>query len=136
MINYCIFATLLQTVMEHIKKFIGFNADFMGSLVAMICAVHCMALPLMLSIGLVSSTHHNHAFDFIFMATGLLIAAFVLVKDFMKHRDISPLLISILGFVVLFIGVESHGSLFFLSVTGGLLITFAHFKNWRLSHKH
>jgi len=118
------------------RKFIGLHADFIGSLAALICAVHCMAFPLLLSIGLVSSTTHNHAFDFIFMAGGLLIAAYVLIKDYLTHKDFSPLFISILGFISLFFGVESHGALFGLSVLGGSLITFAHYKNWKLSHKH
>ena len=123
--------------MEHIKRFIGFNADFAGSLAAMICAVHCMAFPLLLSFGLVSSTHHNHAFDFIFMAGGILIAGYVLVKDYIyKHRQLGPLFISALGFLLLFFGIQSHGELFLLSVSGGLIITFSHFQNWKLSHSH
>lgn len=123
--------------MEQIKRFIGFNADFAGSLAAMICAVHCMAFPLLLSFGLVSTTGHNHAFDFIFMAGGLLIAGYVLVKDYItKHRQTAPLLISVLGFVLLFFGIQSHGELFLLSISGGLMITFSHYQNWKLSHKH
>lgn len=122
--------------MEYIKKFIGFNPDFIGSMTAIVCAIHCMMFPLLLSIGLVNSTHHNHAFDLIFMAAGLGIAAYVFIKDFRQHGDIVPLLISIIGFAVLYVGVQSHGSLFFLSITGGVLITIAHFKNWKLSHKH
>jgi len=122
--------------MDQIRKFIGFNPDFIGSAAALLCAVHCMVFPLLLSIGLASSTHHNHMFDFVFMIFGIGIAAFVLVRDYMKHRVFVPVLISIFGFVLLYCGVESHGSMFYLSVTGGVLITYAHFQNWRLSHRH
>ena len=122
--------------MEQIKKFIGFNADFVGSLAAIICAIHCMIFPVLLSVGLVNTTSHNHAFDFIFMAGGLLIALYVLVKDAMKHKNMLPSFLALIGFVTLFFGVESHGELFFLSVTGGILITIAHYHNWKLTHQH
>jgi len=122
--------------MEQIKRFIGFNPDFIGSLAALVCAVHCMVFPVLLSIGLVSSSSHNHAFDFIFMAAGIVIAAYVLVKDYLKHKVFLPLAISTMGFFVLFVGVESHGSLFFLSVIGGVMVTAAHYHNWKLTHSH
>lgn len=122
--------------MEQIKRFIGFNADFMGSLAAIICAIHCMIFPILLSVGLVTTAHHNHTFDFIFMTAGLLIALYVLIKDARIHGKILPSVLACMGFLVLFIGIQSHGELFFLSVTGGILITVAHYHNWRLSHSH
>lgn len=126
---------ICNTVTRSMKRFIGLNADFVGSMAALICAVHCMAFPLFLSLGLISSTHHNHAFDFIFFAFGVGIALYVLVKDyFKKHKNAQPSIIAIIGFVVLFFGIQSHGQLFYLSVTGGLMVTASHYINWKLSH--
>lgn len=120
--------------MEKVKQFIGFNPDFIGSVAALVCAVHCMAFPVLLSIGLVSNASHNHAFDFVFLLVGLGIAGYVLAKDYLKHRNVQPLVIAIIGFIVLYIGIESHGKYFLLNVLGGVMITVSHFINWRLSH--
>ncbi len=132
----CYFCNVV-TFMRHtivMKRFIGFNADFLGSAAAIICAIHCMAFPILLSIGLVTTTGHNHTFDLVFLGSGLIIALYVLIKDYRtKHRSAKPIIIAFVGFISLYIGVQSHGSLFWLSVIGGVMITFAHYTNWKLS---
>lgn len=119
-----------------ISKFFGFNLDFAGAATAMLCAVHCAAFPLLLSVGLISNTYHNHTFDLVLMAIGVAIAGYILIKDFSSsHKNVFPLTLAGLGFIVLFAGIQTHGEHFYLNVLGGLLIVASHFLNWKLSHR-
>ena len=79
---------------------------------------------------------HNHAFDWVVIGLGIVIAAFSLVKDYLqKHRVITPLILGLLGFVLLIIGtVVHHGPFVIASVLGGLLVASAHVVNWKKSH--
>ena len=120
-----------------INKFFSLNLDFAGATAATLCALHCAAFPLLLSLGLVSNTHHNHTFDWVFMSIGILIAGYILVKDYTgNHKNFLPIVIAGVGFITLYTGIETHGEYFYLNVIGGLLIILSHFYNWKLSHKH
>jgi len=117
-----------------IEKFFGFNLDFAGAATAAVCALHCTAFPILLSLGLISSTHHSHMFDWIMMSVGIVIAGYILVKDYaFFHKNVTPLVTAVLGFVALFAGIETHGNYIFLNILGGLLIVASHFFNWRLN---
>lgn len=116
-------------------KFFGFNLDFAGAATATLCALHCAAFPILLSLGLITSTHHNHIFDWVLMSIGILIAGIILSKDYFSgHKNVIPLILAGIGFFTLFIGIESHGQYTYLNVMGGLTIVVSHLFNWRLSH--
>jgi hypothetical protein len=118
-----------------ISRFFGFNFDFVGAITASLCAVHCTVFPVLLSLGLTSNSTHNHTFDFTMMSVGVLIAGYSLVRDYMKiHKSPQPLFLALVGFITLFIGIETHGELFLLNIIGGLMIVGSHLLNWRLSH--
>lgn len=118
-----------------ISRFFSLNYDFAGAAAASLCALHCAAFPLLLSMGLVSNTAHNHTFDWVLMSLGIVIAGYILIKDFTtSHKNILPIIIAGIGFFTLFTGIETHGEHFYLNVIGGLLIVGSHFLNWKLSH--
>lgn len=118
-----------------ISKFFSLNLDFAGAAAASLCAVHCAIFPVLLSFGIISNTNHNHTFDWILMSIGIVIAGYILVKDFtFNHKNILPLIIAGVGFITLFTGIETHGDRFYLNILGGLLIVASHFLNWKLSH--
>ena len=118
-----------------ISRILSLNYDLAGATAATICALHCAIFPVLLSFGLVSSTAHNHTFDWVLMSIGIIIAGYVLVKDYaFSHKNLLPLSIAAIGFITLFTGIETHGEFFYLNVLGGLLIVGSHFLNWRLSH--
>ncbi len=117
------------------NKFLGLNLDFAGTLTAAICAVHCTVFPLFFSLGFTSTAHHSHTFDYWMMFIGVAIAGYVLVRDLVQvHRSYFPILIAIIGFILLFSGIESHGGLFFLNILGGCMIILSHLMNWKISH--
>lgn len=118
-----------------ISRFFSLNYDFAGAAAATLCALHCAAFPILLSFGLVSNSAHNHTFDWVLMSIGIVIAGYILVKDFYSiHKNILPIAIAGIGFITLFTGIETHGEYFYLNVMGGLLIVASHLLNWRLSH--
>lgn len=99
---------------------------------SILCALHCSAVPVFISLGLVSGAghSHNHLFDLFLAFVGLVIAIFTLVKDYNIHKSATPLITAFAGFTILF------GSLLFvenvvLNIVGGLTITAAHFLNLR-----
>ncbi|MBK9254754.1 MAG: MerC domain-containing protein [Saprospiraceae bacterium] len=118
-------------------KYFKINADTAGFFTSMLCALHCSAIPVLISLGLVGtgSWLHNHLFDWIIIGIGVVIASYSLVGDFIsKHRRILPLSMAAVGFLFLLIGmVEHHGWMLVFSVVGGLLVASSHMINFRYS---
>ena len=118
-----------------IRKFFGLNLDFAGAATASICALHCAAFPVLISLGIISGASHNHLFDLSLMFIGIVIAGIILIKDFTSiHRNILPIAIAGIGFIALFAGIESHGEQVYLNLIGGGLIVLSHYTNWRISN--
>ena len=119
-----------------IRKFFGLNLDFAGAATASICALHCAAFPILISLGILSGSSHNHMFDLSLMFIGIVIAGIILVKDFTSiHRNIFPIAVAGIGFIILFAGIESHGDQVYLNLLGGALIVASHYLNWNLSQR-
>lgn len=119
------------------KKIFKFNADVAGFWTSMLCAVHCSAIPILMSLGMIggNSLAHNHTFDWIIIGLGLVIAGYSLVGDYNKHKNKLPLVIALTGFVFLFIGmIDHHGWMLVFSVTGGLMVASSHIINHRVGH--
>lgn len=131
-----IFAPELPKYLFLMKSFFQINADSAGFFTSMLCAVHCSAVPIMISMGLLStgSWLHNHAIDWFVIGIGIVIASYSLVGDFVrKHRNPLPLTMALVGFVLLLIGMmEHHGWMLVLSVLGGLSVATSHMVNHRL----
>jgi uncharacterized membrane protein YfhO len=112
-----------------------FNLDFAGMAASILCALHCIALPLFLSLGLTTSSSllHNHSFDIAIIGIGIVIACLSLLSDYKKHKSILPLSCILVGFVVLIYGLKSgHGyEHAAISVLGSLIVTTAHIVNWK-----
>ncbi|KXK37951.1 MAG: MerC domain-containing protein [Saprospiraceae bacterium] len=118
------------------KSFLNINPDAAGFFTSMLCAVHCSAVPVLISMGLLGSGSwlHNHAFDWIIIGIGVLIASYSLIGDFYKkHKNILPLAMAMLGFAMLIIGmIEHHGWMLGFSVVGGIIVALAHMYNHKL----
>jgi hypothetical protein len=118
-------------------KYFKINADTAGFFTSILCALHCSAIPVLISLGLIGtgSWLHNHLFDWIIIAIGVVIASYSLVGDFIKkHRKMTPLMMAAIGFTFLLIGmIEHHGWMLVFSVAGGLLVAASHMVNFSYS---
>ncbi|HEY9130612.1 MAG TPA: MerC domain-containing protein [Dyella sp.] len=122
-------------------------ADRVGAIASFLCAIHCAALPFVLSvlpfIGLEFLADHRFERGFVLFASAL--ALFALGNGYRRHRRPFPLLLALPGLCLLVLGVTyaEHYSIAMHSVMvtcGGLLLATAHFFNLRidrqLSHAH
>lgn len=118
------------------KSIFSINADTAGFFTSMLCAIHCSAVPVLVSLGLLGSGTwlHNHMIDWVVIGFGVIIASYSLLGDFIrKHRNILPLGMAFTGFLFLLIGmVEHHGWMLLFSVSGGLMVASAHLINHRI----
>lgn len=117
-----------------------YKSDRLGVIVSLLCAVHCAALPLLLSFGVLEMGFmSDHVIvDAIFLALSFYIAGNSLVASYRKiHRNFKPLVLAGLGFSIFipYLFIFHDHSLWYLSVIAGLLIAGAHMYNHRLVHQ-
>lgn len=119
------------------RNFFQLHADAAGFFASLLCAIHCSAIPILISFGLIGSGSwlHNHLFDWIIIGLGFIIAGYAIVGDYLKkHRKLLPLLVAVTGFIFLLIGmIDHHGWMLIFSVVGGLLVASSHVLNWKYS---
>ena len=117
-------------------------ADRLGTLASFLCAIHCAALPFVLSIlpfvGLSFLADHTFERGFVLFASAL--AAFALGSGFRRHRRPLPLLLALPGLLLLTLGVTyaENVSIVLHSVMvtcGGLLVAAGHFTNLRIERQ-
>lgn len=118
--------------------------DSVGSVGAVLCAIHCALLPValvllpMLSFGVLASS--SFEFGFVLFATALAIAS--LWHGYRHHRAYHAFLVLIPGLAALWGGISIHSwhdSLVAHAVAmsvGGALVGLAHLVNMRLSQGH
>ena len=106
---------------------------------ALICLVHCIALPVVIAllpalatVAPIPETFHIVALSFAVPATGG--ALFI---GYRHHRLVAPMLIGGIGLALLALGVLRWGETPLeipVTIFGSLLIAAAHIANWRLRH--
>lgn len=120
------------------NNFLSINKDFFGFLASMLCAVHCAALPLILTVSAFSGLSFlgNHMIEFVFLGISLIIATWSLIPSYTRHhRNIKPLVIVAIGFAFLISsrflphGFAEH----FITAIGGCIVAVSHIINWKLS---
>jgi len=124
----------------HSGSFLSINKDFLGFVASMLCAIHCAALPLILTFSALSGLSFlaNHAIEFVFLGISAILAVWSLIPSYKhKHHNARPLQIVALGFVFLISsrflphGFTEH----FMTAIGGFIVAVAHITNWKLSKK-
>lgn len=116
--------------------------DRLGFSASTICAIHCVATPLLLSVlpalGLGFLAHGT--FEMVMIATSIVIAAVSLGSSYRIHRKLNPILMMISGGMILvfnFVGHDSHSETIemlhpYIAAFAGLMIAGAHWINMRL----
>lgn len=121
--------------MQIITKYL----DILGVSASFLCAIHCVLLPLFLSLGLAGAFPwlQSHSLELALIFSTLVLASWSLLGSWHKHRQIKPIIIATVGFLIIF-GVHSlEGDIaHYFSALGGILIAYAHYVNWRLLHPH
>ncbi|MBN7811823.1 MerC domain-containing protein [Algoriphagus sp. H41] len=136
---------------------IGTHLDWIGISASLACAIHCMALPFLLSalpilgLGFLA----NPWIEYLVIVLSLFLAAFAISHGFSRHhRKSLPILLVVIGFSVILAGlvwghghglapietagpvqlkrlVKSHRTNdHFITPIGAMLVALGHFANW------
>lgn len=104
---------------------------------SLICVVHCVAAPIVLSLGTFSGIHFlaNPFVEMIFICLGFIFVLTSLWPSYHKiHRKLLPLQFAALGFFFIGLGRLHFTDLWEISNTiiGTVLVSLAHYFNWRI----
>lgn len=109
-----------------------------------ICAIHCAALPILLSFSSLTSLHflENPYIEWTFISLGVVFVFISILPSYKKnHHKLRALLIASTGFILIAIGRLEFSELWEVSFTviGALMVSLAHYFNWRIikeNHNH
>ncbi|AEM71380.1 hypothetical protein Murru_2342 [Allomuricauda ruestringensis DSM 13258] len=120
--------------------------DIIALFSSLICAVHCAAAPIVLSFSSLSSLHflHSPLIEWLFIGLGVVFVFVTLWPSYKKvHHNARTLLIAALGFGIIALGRLDFSETWEVinTVFGAIMVSVAHFINWRLlrfrgGHKH
>ncbi len=108
--------------------------DAAGSFIAIVCALHCIAIPLVLSfggLGLLNVVNHGAIEVTFLLATILFAGASIFIGFRQKRVSVLPIALFGIGFTCICFSIIFH--LHLLSACGGILIALAHFFNWKFT---
>ncbi len=113
--------------------------DTVGALASIACAFHCLALPVLFVFAPVLAERlHSHAFDLGFVSLALAFGGVVLIRGWLRHRELTPLRWYATAAVLLVGAVsvlhETAGHTIVLAV-GGFALAIAHLRNRALLGK-
>jgi len=118
-------------------------ADRVGATASFLCAIHCALLPFVLALLPLLGLEFlaDHRFERVFVLCACVLASFVLVRGYRRHRQSLPLRLAAPALALLLLGVlYIDGSLLILHsvlvTCGGLLLAAAHFVNLRLDSRN
>jgi len=113
---------------------------------SVICAVHCAAIPVVLSFSSLSIFHflENPYIEWTFISFGLLFVLTSLWPSYKKvHYQVKPLLYATLGFAFIALARLDFTELWEIvnTVIGASILALAHYLNWKLvrvkgNHEH
>jgi len=112
-------------------------SDLLGMFVSGLCAIQCALAPILLSIlpALPKWAHFGHGWLWIGFI-GVL-AGWSVGRSYCRHRRKSVLAVALAGYALLVAGTLAEGRLSTVTesvvfATGGLLLAWAHWRNYRL----
>lgn len=116
--------------------FRSFNLDTAGFFTSLLCALHCSIMPVVVSLGIIHSSHwlHNGLFDMCIILIGILVAIAAFTKEYRKHKSYLPFTIAAIGFFILIFSMMNHDdpNHFMWSIFGGMTLAIAHVLNWKM----
>ncbi len=121
------------------QKFFSNHLDFFGFSASMLCAVHCIAIPVVMAVGAISGLAwlKNPWMEALFIALSFIIASWSLSRSYLLYRhSIIAIRIMAIGFAFIIISrFTEYAWEPILAAAGGITIATAHWKNWQLQKK-
>lgn len=105
----------------------------------MLCALHCMAIPLVMTVGALGGVAwlEDPWLEAIFIGLSFVIASWSLTRSYLSHHYWTAIRIVIVGFIFLILSrFVAHAWEATLAAIGGITIAGAHWKNWHLQKKY
>lgn len=119
------------------------NLNKVGLWLSVLCMVHCLAMPFILtSLPYLSKNTISEKSEFFLIGISAGLAIYLLNKDYKNHRNSLPitLLCFALAFNILGVFIVSNSYETIFNVSGGLLMALAYGLNWyyhkRACHSH
>ncbi|MFC4220340.1 MerC domain-containing protein [Flagellimonas marina] len=113
---------------------------------SLICAIHCAAVPIVLSFSSLASLHflHHPLIEWSFILIGIVFVFVSLWPSYKKvHHSSRPLSLVALGFGLIALGRLDFNEIWEVlnTVSGAILVSAAHYVNWKLlrsvkEHEH
>lgn len=117
-------------------RILNFPLDIFGILASLLCAIHCLALPILLSVSSLAFLDFlgNQWIEYSVIILSIVIAFYSLLPNYKQHRKITPLVIVLTGFLLIAIGQSEIFKISELAFTfsGAIFIALAHSFNWRI----
>ena len=118
------------------NQFVGLHLDFIGFSASLLCALHCAALPFLLSLAPLAGLQFldNPWIEYVIILLSLFIASSALIHGYRRHHhDLLALTIAVIGFILIGAGqlLEPEWKEVLLTSTGGTMIAIAHLINWK-----
>lgn len=113
------------------------KVDIVGLFSSGLCALHCMALPLMISYGFfegLQSSSIHHFMELLIVFASVIMVATSVYQGWKIHRVWIPYTLFAFGLVILFIGLSLTNH--WLMALGGFCVGFGHLVNYKLIHRY
>lgn len=120
--------------------------DIIAFTSSLICAIHCAAIPIVLSFSSLSSLHflENPFIEWTFILLGVVFVFVSLWPSYKKsHHNKKPLIYAAVGFTLIAIGRLDFTEIWEVShtVVGAIFVSIAHYSNWKIlrasnTHEH
>ena len=116
------------------------NSSKFGLVLPFLCAIHCIALPFLVSLlpFLGQSFFSSEIFEWLMLLVGACTSAYLLTRDRRIHKQFSPIILALLGFGILSLGHILHEipNAEFISIALGCTsLLFAYILNWNFIKK-
>ncbi len=114
----------------------GDTLDGLAVCASAVCMIHCLALPLLLAAlpMLTAWLDPGESFHRIILAFAIPTSALALIGGWRVHHALGPVLSGVIGLALMTTGIVFAGRPSVetaLSVTGSLMLAFAHVANWK-----
>lgn len=118
------------------NRFVSLHLDFVGFSASLACALHCAALPFLISMAPLAGLEmlENPWVEYGFIATSFFIALSSLSNGYRKHHHKpQALMLVAVGFTLISAGQLIHSEALEvpLMAAGGSIVAIAHWVNWK-----